>query len=327
MTEVNEFYNTFTYPFTTVKQNHRMNGESIFLFLDYESDADGFTNKEFLDAGCGTGQRVIEMAKAFPNANFKGIDFSNNSIEIARNQAVSELTRNIHFEFADINKYQSDRKYDFITAIGVLHHLPDPRKMIMHLSQYLNQSGLMVFWVYHTYGEFDRMLQRKVLRTLLTNVQEQQIGVDLMQELSFSISNNRYGKSYGNDLTKEDRISKNADAFLNPLVNTYTMTDILELFKNTGLDWVSLNHVNVDGNGYFISLEEQEEAPTWLLSQRQLLKSDKAYELFTQLDKINQFEIIESLIKPTGMTIFAGNMECLQTVPDRVQKNALFLVD
>lgn len=327
MTEVNEFYNTFTYPFTTVKQNHQLNGESIFLFLDYESNADGFANKKFLDAGCGTGQRVIEMAKAFPNANFKGIDFSNNSIEIARNQAVSDATPNIQFEVTDINNYHSDRMYDFITSIGVIHHLPDPKNTIMHLSQYLNQSGLMVFWVYHTYGEFDRMLQRKVLRTLLTNVKEQKIGVNLMKELSFSISNNRYGKSYGNNLTIKDQITKNADAFLNPLVNTYSMTDILELFKDTGLDWISLNHVNVDDNGYFISLEEQEGAPTWLLSQRQLLKSDKAYELFTQLDKINQFEIIESLVKPTGMTIFAGKMESLQTLPERIRKNALFLVD
>lgn len=327
MSEMNEFYNKFTYPFTTVKQKHQMNGESIFLFYDYESDADGFAKKDFLDAGCGTGQRVIEMAKAFPNANFKGIDFSVNSIEIAQNQALSDVTQNIQFEVTDINKYYSDHMYDFITSIGVIHHLPDPKKTIRHLSQFLKQNGLMVIWVYHTFGEYDRMLQRKVLRTLLTNVQDQQIGVDIMQELSFSISNNRYGKSYGDDLSFEDQISKNADAFLNPLVRTYTMTDILELFSDSGLDWISLNHVNVNDNGYFISLEEQKSAPPWLLNQRQLLKSDKAYKLFTQLDKLKQFEVIESLIKPTGMTIFAGKMESLFELPDRIRENALFLTD
>ena len=52
---------------------------------------------DILDAGCGSGHRLVGFAKRFPEAQFTGIDMTEHSLEIARQLASEHNVKNIRF--------------------------------------------------------------------------------------------------------------------------------------------------------------------------------------------------------------------------------------
>jgi len=81
-----------------------------------------------LDAGCGTGQFLLEVAERYPNVKLAGIDVSARAIENARRNVATG-----HFWVTDISKEQPPGKYDLITMIDVAEHIDDDRAAFMNL--------------------------------------------------------------------------------------------------------------------------------------------------------------------------------------------------
>jgi len=326
MDKTQDFYSQFTYPFVGVKSHCNIGGENIFYLLDLFSKRDGFKDQIFLDAGCGTGQRVLDIAKCFTKAKFVGVDFSESSITIAKEQAEHDNVKNIDFYCHDILTYQSNIKYNIININGVLHHIQNSRDAIKNLSLNLAEDGLLVAWCYNKYGEFNRMINRDMLLTLLGEKRsDYQSGIELMKDMNMSISENRYGKSYGNVLSEHDKLIKNVDAFLNPYVRTFTFLELIQQYKDSGLDWIAVEQVNFEDCGFLISLNENESKQFWILNIKNYMQSDIAYKYYTNLTKLEKLHVIELLIKPTGFTVFAGKMGLLERLPDRVRYNSISL--
>jgi 2-polyprenyl-3-methyl-5-hydroxy-6-metoxy-1,4-benzoquinol methylase len=93
------------------------------------------------DVGCGLGASTIIMAKAFPKSTFIGYDYHLESIEWARNDAVTEgVTANTDFEKALAKDY-SGKDFDLVTFFDCLHDMGDPTGAAKHVRQSLKPSG------------------------------------------------------------------------------------------------------------------------------------------------------------------------------------------
>jgi SAM-dependent methyltransferase len=92
------------------------------------------------DVGCGHGASTILMAKAFPNAQFVGIDYHPASVETARSRAAQAGVRNARFEVADATSY-TDGDLDFIAFFDCLHDMADPAGAASHARQALKPDG------------------------------------------------------------------------------------------------------------------------------------------------------------------------------------------
>jgi 2-polyprenyl-3-methyl-5-hydroxy-6-metoxy-1,4-benzoquinol methylase len=93
------------------------------------------------DVGCGLGASTIIMAKAFPKSNFVGYDYHMESIEMARNDAVTEgATANTDFEVATAKDYQG-KDFDLVTFFDCLHDMGDPVGAGKHVHQSLKPDG------------------------------------------------------------------------------------------------------------------------------------------------------------------------------------------
>jgi SAM-dependent methyltransferase len=81
-----------------------------------------------LIAGCGTGEHPFDIAQKSPDASVLAIDLSRVSLAYARRKTREEGLRNIEYAQADIlNLPTIGRTFDRIEAVGVLHHLADPK--------------------------------------------------------------------------------------------------------------------------------------------------------------------------------------------------------
>ncbi len=98
-----------------------------------------------LDVGCGSSGRVIGKLL---NKGFcvTGIDVSEKMIEIAKS-----LHENVSFQVADICKWETDEKYDFIVAWDSIFHLPlsEQAPVISKLSKMLKNDGILIY----TFGD------------------------------------------------------------------------------------------------------------------------------------------------------------------------------
>ncbi|WP_163267260.1 class I SAM-dependent methyltransferase [Chelativorans alearense] len=97
---------------------------------------------DVLDAGCGRGLALIEMAKRFPKSRFTGYDLCADAIEFANEAARKAGLANIRFEQRDLTGYDEKARFDFITSFDAVHDQKDPQALIRSLHGALKPGGV-----------------------------------------------------------------------------------------------------------------------------------------------------------------------------------------
>ena len=92
------------------------------------------------DVGCGHGASTLIMARAYPNSEFVGFDYHQESIERARQLAEEEgLSDRVSFEVATAQDFPGS--YDLICNFDCLHDMGDPVGAARHTAEALNPGG------------------------------------------------------------------------------------------------------------------------------------------------------------------------------------------
>ncbi len=101
--------------------------------------ADGI---EVLDAGCGRGLALLEMAKRYPESRFTGYDLCGDAIDWARAAARRFGLGNVTFEARDLTGYAEPGRFDFVTSFDAIHDQKDPAGLIRGLRASLKPGGI-----------------------------------------------------------------------------------------------------------------------------------------------------------------------------------------
>jgi len=91
-----------------------------------------------LEVGCGAGFSALYLKELCHR--FIGIDHSENLIAYAQKYNSS---KNSLFFCQSINSFSSSEKFQVILMIGVLHHLPDVKEVLVKLKSYLEPNGII----------------------------------------------------------------------------------------------------------------------------------------------------------------------------------------
>jgi SAM-dependent methyltransferase len=127
-------------------------------------DESGPGPSDILIAGCGTGQHSIEAALMFPAARVLAVDLSAASLAYATRKTREAAIQNIEHAAADILELGSiGRSFDRIEAVGVLHHLADPRAGWRVLLSLLRPGGVMDIGLYSEAGRRSVVAARAVI--------------------------------------------------------------------------------------------------------------------------------------------------------------------
>jgi len=132
----------------------------IPLFAQFER----WKGKQVLEIGCGIGTDTINFARA--GAEVTVIDLSDASLEVAKKRA-EVFGVDVSFNHGNAEKITSilpDKKYDLVYSFGVIHHTPNPEKVIEEIKKVMNpESELKImmynrfswksFWVLMKYGK------------------------------------------------------------------------------------------------------------------------------------------------------------------------------
>jgi SAM-dependent methyltransferase len=105
--------------------------------------------KRVLEIGCGIGTDAVNFAKN--GADYTGIELSNTSLEITKQRFDLFKLKGRFFnidaqQLEELSKVGND--FDLIYSFGVIHHSPDPQKIIDNCLQLLKNEGTLKIMVY-----------------------------------------------------------------------------------------------------------------------------------------------------------------------------------
>ena len=279
-----------------------------------------------LDAGCGTGHRLVGTAKRYPGAQFVGLDMCERSLEVARNLARKHGVENVHLEQGNLLDLQISGDFDLIISSGVIHHLEDPERGLRNLASRLAPEGLLMIWLYHSIGEHDRLMGRELLHLMWNPESGIQPGVQMMRDLGLQLEVTRYGRPPGQKATEVSRLHIDVDAYVHPIVNAYTVEETFAMFRRCPqMGWVAVNSINLLNESKLIDLAEAErmEMGYFCQSVESLFEKEELRNRFRQLDVMDKLRVLELTLKPTGFTVIAGRRQTYRQLGPRLIGNTV----
>src|SRR6185437_10079825 len=131
-----------------------------------------------LVAGCGTGDSVIWLGEQLRDtpSEIVALDLSSASIEIAAARAALRTLPTIRFVNASLLEASQlgPGTFDYITCLGVLHHLPDPEGGLRALETVLAPDGGMALMLYGLPGRAHIYGMQKVLRGVTAGIDDRE---------------------------------------------------------------------------------------------------------------------------------------------------------
>jgi SAM-dependent methyltransferase len=107
-----------------------------------------FAGRDFgriLSIGCGVGDHEIAMARFRPEAFIEAFDFSNASIDIARQKASEAGLTNVDFFQGNFNEINVEpTTYDMILCSGSLHHVRELEHLLGEVRRGLTTGGCFI---------------------------------------------------------------------------------------------------------------------------------------------------------------------------------------
>lgn len=269
-------------------------------------------NLAVLEAGCGSGEKAVSLAKVFSDSQIMGWDISSTSIEKAKALAVKENVKNIQFERVDLlnldlNKYKD--YFDLVISWGVIHHLSDSVKGMRNLGICLKAyTGVTVIWLYalHSLPKIEtRMFQDAIKILLKKDGFTYEKGIEAANSLKGLLKSVNFGG-------KRDFLA-HIKWFLDKNVDKKQI--VLHILKNFRKIRFSSNydintvdvflHANVKDYSIDMVFDETEKSGLEIIDFIEppskiegFVKSEKIKNLYYGLDFIDRLRVMERIVNP-----------------------------
>ena len=182
-------------------------------------------NARLIDVGCGTGHRVIPLAKHFGAKEYVGIDHSSASLRVAKDLVAEIGMKNALLVEGDLfNIPYDDDSFDIVISQGVLHHTTDPYRGFLELVRICRLGGFVNVFLYNKWNHWRHNIQKRRINRIA--------GADV--ENRFKVAHKLYGKKPIEKMTPAE-IAGFYDQYCHPHKSDHTIQETLTWFKNQGL--------------------------------------------------------------------------------------------
>jgi len=325
--QVSDMYAQYPYPSPQAKNLKLKELKNLLSIFSMENGYD-MKGKSVLDAGTGTGHRLIEAAAVFKETQFLAVDISETSLGIARQVADLEGITNVQFLSHDLMDGENALgSFDVILCMGVIHHLADPARGLRNLVRNLKDDGIIFIYIYGRHGGHERMRRKQIL-SLLLNGRGRDFGrgIQLAKDLSFD------SFDYGWNLNVDDEASKDAlivDSYLNVNEALFDADSIFALMKSSGLHGFATFGLTLGLQGCLFDtrLLPTAQSAFQTTSMVSRLTSPLAQEAYRSLSLVDKYRLVDRFFQPGGYTLVGFRPGAMRRfAPDsRILTNALML--
>lgn len=198
-----------------------------------------------LDAGCGIGDSVLDIARQF--ATIQGdhaiyaIDLSESSLDIARKRleyhGLIDLVTLKKMSILDVPAAVESGelpRFDYVICNGVLHHMEDPLLGLKSLKTCLKPDGFMYVMLYAKYGRYGIDALQQILRLVTRDTTDKTRQIEIAKTLTADLSGSNI-KINSTDMGSTEGIY---DLLLHTKNYTFTVADIYDMLDKSELKLV-----------------------------------------------------------------------------------------
>ncbi len=202
----------------------------------------GAERPRVLDAGCGTGNTSLSLARHFSGIEVLGVDQSWTSLARAKASAAGRAIPNLAYRRWNLSRpFPPAERFDIILCLGVLHHTADMKRVLANLRRSLTNDGELYLWVYGQHGRYRHSLNVRLLSMFLAIKPAPADPVEFARDFirktgDGSMISDLLGTQPAGPMQKTvfDDPVWIADQFLNPVENLLEMKGLLSLTASAG---------------------------------------------------------------------------------------------
>ena len=207
-----------------------------------------FRGKKVLEVGCGIGTDGLEFAKA--GAIYTGVDLTPNSVDLARERfSVLGVPGRFEVANAEVELPFADETFDHVYSFGVIHHSPNPPKIVDQIHRVLKKRGTVTVMLYNR-TSINYYMEIMFLRRLF----KWSLAPRFMPRVLSAVTGFERWKLEGHrkmmrsvkPMSKEQWVSMNTDGPFCPLARVYNAREAAELFGSFGSVRQEVWEFNVD---------------------------------------------------------------------------------
>jgi len=188
---------------------------------------------DVLEVGCGQGVDAIETCRELINGSYIGIDYSQKSVENAKNflSTLAELKTRPEFRVGNAENLEfQENSFDAIWSMGVIHHTPNINNAISEILRVLRPNKTAKIMIY-------RKFSLKVgIALLLRKIQSFFDFIFRTNCFFYNVlrANHSHSKKFGTMFL---------ECFGVPILNSYTKNEVQQLFSKFSV-------VSIESYGY-----------------------------------------------------------------------------
>lgn len=199
-----------------------------------------------LVAGGGTGDSVIFLAHQLRNTNAEIVylDFSKASMEVAKERAKIRKLENITWVCASITDIPElgIGKFNYITCLGVIHHLDVPELGLKCLSDVLLDDGAMALMLYGKYGRIHTYLMQDLIKDITADINDMEQKLNFARQILINLPpTNLFRARQGINNIRDTYLNDSShlyDDLIHAKDKSYSVTDIYELLETCDLNLI-----------------------------------------------------------------------------------------
>lgn len=114
----------------------------------YETRADIRDGMSVLDLGCGWGSLSLWLARRLPRARIVSVSNSHGQRSFIEARARQLGLDNVEVVTADINRYETERRFDRIVSIEMFEHMKNYRTLLEKIARWLRPEGRLFVHIF-----------------------------------------------------------------------------------------------------------------------------------------------------------------------------------
>jgi SAM-dependent methyltransferase len=267
--ELQAFYEEM--PFNYYGEAHTaldsINTNPIQAYPDLDAMLEDDSVRTVLEIGCGAGWASNSIAYHY-GKTVTAVDFTAKALE--RAAEVSRLIgteQRIQFVHSDLFQFDTEKRFDLVLSIGVLHHTNDCHAAFCRAASFVKPGGLFFVGLYHSYG-------RKPFLDLFRGIAETE-GEDAAFE--------RYAALHADQTDPTHLRSWFRDQVLHPQESQHSLAEVMTWLDKAGMTLLSTSinqYGEVDDRA---ELEELEKSYSELSVRRNVKENRYFPGFFTVL--------------------------------------------
>jgi len=296
--KIRQQFNTVPYPINPIEKSP--SDEVICLythniinpFYVRSKKAIQTEDKVILDAGCGSGYTTVALAQANPGARVVGIDFSEESVDIARKRLDYHGCNSTEVHALSIEELPKiGKEFDYINCDEVLYLLPEPILGLQAMKSVLKPGGIIRANLHSSLQRSHYYRAQKIFKLMGLmdgNLQdlETEIVWETMRALKEQVLLKRqtWAPEYDNnkELTRVNHLLQGDKG--------YTIPEMFSALEAAGLEFISL--VNWRQWELMDLFKDPENLPVFLgvsLPETSIEERLHLYELFNPVHRLLDF--------------------------------------